>query len=144
MRDGSSNSDDYKISLYYPVIDSLLSELKQHFSDKNKDIMRALQACCPASDHFLDNSHLHPLLPTCILDLEALRSETQVAKRTLAGKKIEDISDVFSELAPLKLAFPSLVKLLKISMTICVSTVKCEWSFSALKRIFNLLCVNKG
>jgi len=39
------------------------------------------------------------------------------------------------ELAPLKLAFPTVVKLLQIAMTVCVSTAKCERSFSALKRI---------
>ena len=101
--------------------------------------MRALQACCPTSDHFLDISHLNPLVPTYNLDLEALRSETQVAKRTLAGKEIEGISDVLTELVPLNLAFLTLVKLLQIFMTICVSTVKCEQSFSSLKRIKNYL-----
>ena len=45
-------SDNYKINLYYPVLDSFLCELKRRFSDKNKDIMRALQACCPTSQLF--------------------------------------------------------------------------------------------
>ena len=52
---------------------------------------------------------------------------------TEVGKKLEDICDVLMELTPLK--FPTLVKLLQISMMICVSTAKCERSFSALKRI---------
>lgn len=130
-----NNSDNYKIDLHYPVLDSFLSELKRRFTDKNKDIMRALQACYPTSRNFLDTTHLNPLIVTYDLDLEALIMETQVAKRTLARKELEDISDVLMELAPLKLAFPTVVKLLQIAMTVCVSTAKCERSFSALKRI---------
>ena len=121
-------SDNYKINLYYPVLDSFLCELKRRFSDKNKDIMRALQACCPSSHNFFNTSHLQPLIITYGLDGEALSSETQVAKRTLSivGKDLEDISDVLIELTPLKLAFPNVVKLLQIAMTMCVSTAKCE------------------
>ena len=119
-------SDSYKINLYYPVLDSFLCELKRRFSDKNKDIMRALQACCPSSHNFFNTSHLQPLIITYGLDGEALSSETQVAKRTLVGKDLEDISDVLIELTPLKLAFPNVVKLLQIAMTMCVSTAKCE------------------
>lgn len=64
-----------------------------------------------------------------------------IAKRTPAGKKLEDIGDVLMELAPLKLAFPAVVKLLQFSMTMCVSTAKFERSFSALimKRIKSYL-----
>ena len=36
---------------------------------------------------------------------------------------------------PLIVAFPALVHLLKIALTISVSTTKCERTFSALKRI---------
>lgn len=63
------------------------------------------------------------------------------SKCTLAGKKLEDIGDVRMELAPLKLAFPAVVKLLQFSMTMCVSTAKFERSFSALimKRIKSYL-----
>ena len=52
---------------------------------------------------------------------------------------MEDITDVVTELVPLKEAFPYLLELLQISMTISVSTAKCERSFSALKRIKSYL-----
>ena len=48
-----STLDGYKIDLYFSVLDAFLSELKRRFSDKNRDIMRSLQACCPSSDSFL-------------------------------------------------------------------------------------------
>jgi len=53
----------------------------------------------------------------------------------LKDKKLEDISDVIIGLVPLKEAFPSMLELLQISLTISVCTAKCERSFSTLKRI---------
>ena len=63
---------------YYPVIDALLFELKQRFTDKKKDIMRGVQACNPTSSTFLDPKHLEPLDSTYCLDMDP------VAKRILA------------------------------------------------------------
>ena len=57
----------------------------------------------------------------------------------MKDKKLEDISDVVTELVPLKEAFPWLLELLQISLTISVSTAKCERSFSTLKRIKSYL-----
>ena len=53
----------------------------------------------------------------------------------VSWQDIQEISDVIIELAPLKAAFPVLVRVLQISMTISVSSAKCERSFSTLKRI---------
>ena len=49
---------------------------------------------------------------------------------------MESINDVLF----IKKAFPTLVKLLQIALTIAVNTVECERSFSALKRIKTFLC----
>ena len=69
------------------------------------------------------------------LDLDMISSEIKVARRTLTGKQLEDISGVIIELAPLKVAFPTLLQLLRIALTIPVSSAKCERTFSTLKRI---------
>ena len=53
----------------------------------------------------------------------------------VSWQDIQEISDVIIELAPLKAAFPVVVRVLQISMTISVSSAKCERSFSTLKRI---------
>ena len=50
------------------------------------------------------------------------------------------VNDVLQEVCLLKEAFPTLVKLLQIALTIAVSTSQCERSFSALKRIKTFLC----
>ena len=61
--------------------------------------------------------------------------ECTLAKRTLQNKEMESINDVLREVCLLKEAFPTLVKLLQIALTIAVSTAQCERSFSALKCI---------
>ena len=62
--------------------------------------------------------------------------EAKLAKKTLGQKEnLEHISDVFKSLIPLKDAFPELVKLIRVAITIAVNTAHCERSFSALKRI---------
>ena len=101
--------------------------------------MQALQACNPTCSHFLDPAHLEPLISTYDLDQHAQELEIPLAKRTVARKDLQDISDVILELAPLRAAFPVLLQLFQIAMTISVSTAKCERCFSALKRIKSYL-----
>ena len=48
-REPLSTSDSYKASIYYPVLDVLLTELSQHFDQKNLDL---IQACHPQSENF--------------------------------------------------------------------------------------------
>ena len=72
---------------------------------------------------------------TCRLLQFRLKMESVLAKHTLAKKTMESIADVFKELSPLMEAFPTLLKLLQIALTICVSSASFERSFSALKRI---------
>lgn len=97
--------------------------------------MRSLQACCPTSENFLSIDHLEPMITTYDLEFEVIGAEIKVAKRTLLKKQLEDITDVLTELVPLKEAFPVLLRLLQIALTISVSTAKCERTFSALKRV---------
>lgn len=52
---------------------------------------------------------------------------------TLAKKTMESIGDVLKDLYPLKEAFSTLLRLLQIALTICVSSAFCQRSFSALK-----------
>ncbi len=59
VTDSSDTTDDnpgnqLKISFYYPVLDSMLSELSRRFSVEVLEIMRAVQCCNPSSESFLD------------------------------------------------------------------------------------------
>ena len=144
-RDVLNTSHDFKISVYFPILDSILSELKKRFDSKNIGLMKAVQSCSPSSAEFLEMDRLMPLVESYgFIDKELLRMECVLAKRTLAnkGKELETINDVLAAVIPFKVAFPNLVKLLQLSLTIIVSTAECERSFSALKRIKSYLRSN--
>ena len=130
-----TTSQQFTVGLYYPILDAFLMELNHRFSGRNIELMRAIHACNPQCSQFLEPEQLQPLADCYNLDNESLRMESILCKWMLAKKTLETTPDVFKELLPLKEAFPTLLKTLKISLTICVSSASCERSFSALKRI---------
>ena len=132
-----STSDEYKVSVYFPVLDSFLVELKDRFNSQNVEIMKAIQACSPQSSSFLDPTYLTALTENYNLDYASLSMEAKLAKRTLATniRNLETISDVIQSVYSLYQAFPTLLKLLQIALTICVTSAQCERCFSTLKRI---------
>ena len=99
--------------------------------------MTAVQACAPNSPHFLES--IAPLADSYGLDKTALAMECTLAKRTLNGKDIDGVIEVLCELSPLRNAFPLLVNLIQIGLTIAVSTAHCERSFSTLKHVKSYL-----
>ena len=130
-----ATDDQYKVDLYYPILDSFLAEINRRFTNENVEVMKAIQACSPDSDNFLEPDSLTPLIEAYDLDGRSIRMEGILAKRSLKDKEIRDISELICELYPLKSAFPTLLKLLQIALTIVVTTSECERTFSALKRI---------
>ena len=85
-----------------------------------------------------------PLAEMYSFDKGVLEMEAKLVKWTLETKELEHIGDVFLALISLKPAFPEFTKLVRIAMTIAVSTAHCERSFSALKRIKNFLRSTMG
>ncbi len=61
-RETYDSSVDWKINVYFPILDALLSELKRRFDEKNRAIIVAIQACNPSSLSFLDLQIVNPLL----------------------------------------------------------------------------------
>ena len=61
-RSSLSSEEEYQCHVYYPIIDRVLGELKRRFSESNKDIMTAVQACSPTSKNCLKFEALKPLL----------------------------------------------------------------------------------
>ena len=112
----------------------MITELQKRFDSKTLELMRAFQCCVPESPHFLEIDHLLPAVTFYKLNKDSLSMECVIAKRTLKDKSITTINDVLLEIVPLQEAFPVLVKLLQIALTIVMSTAECEGSFSTLKR----------
>lgn len=138
-RSMTTSGEDYKVSLYFPVLDAMIQEFRSRFDNKNLEIMKSIQSCHPESPHFLEVNHLMTLVKLYNLNEQSLSMECPIAKRTLKNKTMKKINDVLLELLPLREAFPELVKLLQISLTVAVTTAGCERSFSSLKRIKSYL-----
>ena len=139
LREVLTTSQQFKVNLYYPILDAFLMELNCRFSGRNIELMKAIHACNPKCSQFLEPEQLQPLVDCYDLNYESLRMESILGKQTLANKTMGSTADVYKELLPLKEAFPTLLKVLQIALTICVSSASCERSFSALKRIKNYL-----
>ena len=107
-----SNSENFKVCLYYPILDAMITELQRRFDSKNLELMTSFQCCVPESPYFLDTDHLLPAAEFYKLNKDSLAMECVIAKRTLKDKNITTINDVLSEIVPLKEAFPVLMKLL--------------------------------
>ena len=129
------NGDNYKVTLYFPVLDTMILEFQNRFENKNLELMKGTQSCHPDSPHFLEISHLMPLVTMYNLNEQSLSMECTIAKRTFKDKEMNTINDVLLEVLPLKDAFPELVRLLQISLTVAVITAECERSFFSLKHI---------
>ena len=128
-------SDEYKVKFYFPVIDSFLAEISRRFDAKNLNIMKAIHSCHPTSKFFLKTDVLQPLVDSYDLPKDKIEMEASLAKRMLEGKELATIGDVLLQLKPLSSTFPNLSKLVRIAMTIAVSTAQCERSFSTLKLV---------
>ena len=90
--------------------------------------MKSVQACSPQSTSFLQSDDLSGLTEAYGIDADAVAA-------ALTGKEMKSIGDVLCELAPLKVAFLCLIKVVHIALSLAISSATCERSFSALKRI---------
>ena len=138
-REPVSTSEEFKVSLYFSILDSMLGELKHRFDKKNLEIMKAIQLCNPQSAAFLNYEKLCPLALQYGLDVDLLEVECHLAKYTFKDKDMESVSDCLKEVSALDAAFPTLKKLMQIALTVVVSTTSCEHSFSSLKRVKSYL-----
>ena len=118
--------------LYYRVLDCMIDELNKRFNNESKLCMKGISACSPNSKYFLDFATVKPMLVNHKILEEDVEIELMQAKKVL--KKMGDIHDFIDKLRPLKAAFPELLRLLDIALTITVSSAACERSFSSLKR----------
>ncbi|KAI6658296.1 hypothetical protein LOD99_15565 [Oopsacas minuta] len=134
-RESLSNIQQYKVNLYFPILDTFLEELNRRFSKGSTDIMMAIHSFNPQSEYFMDPIRMESFALFYNLEYESLRMESILAKRTLGNAEMKSIDDLFLKLLPLRDAFPTLLNAIQISLTISISTAQCERSFSALKRI---------
>ena len=140
--------DFMRIKIYFPIIDTALTELRRRFSDSNIAILRAVCALMPGSENFLDADVLQPRAAHYKCNLDDFNLELRQMKRMIARKVIDStMPDFDSEVGLDKLvafancvskydeAFFELNRLIGIAVTLPVTSVEAERFFSCLKLI---------
>ena len=134
------NATEYRTSVYYPSIDTLLGELNSRFSETNLSLLKSLQSLVPTSTSFLQASSLLPFLSHYEIDVDGNTSEVVTAISFLKeASPLSSIHHVYSHLYEAKECFPHLLQTIQIAMTIGVTTASAERSFSSLRRIKSYL-----
>ncbi len=93
-RDFVSTSDRFKITIYFPVLDTFLNEMSRRFDHKNIELMKAIQACHPCSNNFLALNDLKALIDNYNLDERAITVEATLAKTMTTENNFSNTSEV--------------------------------------------------
>ena len=89
---------------YYPVIDSLITEMNNRFSQTNMEILRRFSCSSPDSQNFLEIQELKSLCQMLHSDIALLTNEIQVLKPMLQQSNSKDMVNLYLELLPLRRA----------------------------------------
>lgn len=135
QREEFNNKDKYRTFTFYPIIDSILIEMKDRFSKTNMEILRSISSLSPDSQTFLEIESLKALCVMLQCDAHLLNNEIQVLKPMLKQLKPKTMLDLYLEVLPFKQTFPCLLSLLIGAMTIPVSSTTTERTFSKMKCI---------
>ena len=73
-----NNITEYRTSVYYASIDSMLGELNR-FSETNLSLLQSLQSLVPTATSFLQISSLLPFLHHYNIDIDGVTSEVVTA-----------------------------------------------------------------
>lgn len=145
----ASPEDYYRVSLYNEFLSHVVSELKERFCDKpvhtigllellpSKCVKRQIEDTMPASLHEAITFYEDDLPSASMMPTEyrmwvrkwQQQQETSQAENALPRKLV----DVYSRCEPL--AFPNIVVLLRIALTLPFTSCESERSFSQLKLI---------
>ena len=127
-----STSDQFKVELYFPVLDKFFHELNHRFQDRNATIMKGISPCTPTASNYLSLSDLQDMYNISAgpaLEVEVILVKT-VTKSTIG----DTLASFRSYLYSCQPAYSILHQLTQIAL-IAVTSVESERSFSVLKCI---------
>ena len=107
----------------------MLVESKDHFSDECISVLNGISALCLGSENCLLKEHMREFSCLFKADLSSLSNEIQVLQPMLKGRQLQNMVGLYVELLPLKEAFPTVMSLLYIALTIPISSTTCERDF---------------
>ncbi|CAF1580951.1 unnamed protein product, partial [Didymodactylos carnosus] len=117
-QDVADNEYKFRTSLYYPLLDAVLIELNDRFSNKNCEILSVVPSLSPDSPSFLNADNLIPLASMVKCNVPSLTNEITVLKNMLKDTKSKTIIDVYFEIVLFKQAFSSVLSLLRAAITL--------------------------
>ena len=94
-RESVSCDQEYKVTIFFPVLDAIIAEISRRFGQKNIEVMRPIQACNPKLENFLSLSVLQPFIELYYgMDKESIDMEAKLVRKTHGqNKNLEHISD---------------------------------------------------
>lgn len=136
-------------SLFYPVLDNMLSEFDRRFNKSNIQLLHSIAALDPRSSKFMDINHIQHMALQYNVETEYLNIELTQAKRLVSQKQsegvaIDSVARFQAFMEPYKDAFPALCKLLAISLILPPTSASCERSFSSMRMIKSYLRSSMG
>ncbi|CAF3976119.1 unnamed protein product [Rotaria sp. Silwood2] len=134
-RENIDTQSKYRTFIFYPVIDSILVEMRYRFSTTNIDILRGVSSLSPEAATFLKLEELKPLCIMLHQDAVLLNNEIEVLKPMLKKSKSKNVIDLYYETLPFHQAFPTTLLLLTGAITLPVSSTTTERTFSKMKLI---------
>jgi hypothetical protein len=129
------NKEQYRTTIYYPLIDSVLIELNHRFSRETIEILTSVSSLSPNNENFLNFEKLKTFALHLDIDLDLLLNELNVLQPMMRKKDLSNIIELYWELMAYQDALPNVILLVQGAMTIPVTSVTCERSFSKMKTI---------
>ncbi|XP_070539533.1 zinc finger MYM-type protein 1-like [Ptychodera flava] len=136
-----SNSDYYKVNVYFRFVDHVIQELETRFDEQHSNLVSA-QALIPCNIDQLTSTTVKSIREyygkflsrgdTLALDTEIDRWIT-LHRKTQIESRQQNVSEALVACDPEY--FPVINKILVIFLTTPVGSVSCERSFSALRRL---------
>lgn len=139
QREKFSGPRDFMDRIYFPLIDSILIELNDRFSSRTLSLMKSVSCVYPESVNFLNVDAVNEFADHIGADKNALKNEFRVLKPMIESRKMGTIFELFAEIMPLRTAFSQTITMIKNALTMPISQVTCERSFSKMKIMKNYL-----
>lgn len=136
-RDPASTSEEYKCHFYFPILDKFLAELSNRFDEKNVIIMKGVSSCTPSSSIFLSLNELTAFADAYGIETGTLQVECSLLKLQIShtNQEVTSLADFGCYLLSHLPAYRTVCDLVRVSLTIAVTSTESERSFSTMKRI---------
>lgn len=132
-----SNPSNVHITIFYEVLDCLISEIDRRFSEASCAVFCGISALCPGGQTFLSEEPLNAFAKAYSVKQSDLKHEIPLVKKLLTKEPEQPatVMQFLSFLCPYKAAFDCLYRLLLIAVTLPVTSASCERSFSKMKLV---------